>query len=608
MVAGSLYFDHGQLSTNLPSTLTSSFSFRSCQLPNRSPFSVWLSHRRTTPKRSHDHFACDDPASAQSSSIQHCSFESLNQFPPFPPQVTPPARPRTTSTTSRSQLPTSPRFPFRLPPSAFPFFPWVPGLCLGSTPRARSKQVQRGIVSPHTPHTMGNNPSTSKPATPTPASTHDSPRASKKEPKNLVSIHHQQIRSPASPEASVVQAQGSTIVNRNSQSRPLSILNSSSPSTTTSNCSTGPPPPKVLESRQRPFDFKDEHSQPVAVPASHSHSEQEPSFAIDSQYEESLRSGPTSSSIQDMSYHTSRPPRLPLPIEEEIHTPGSPIVAPTDADEKSIDDITLDDSNSIPRRASGLSNATDEEDTEELRVDKTRPTIPTRIEWLRGGQKVYVTGTPFQWSRKQRLVPAKGKEGVLETVIPVFPGTHHIKFLVDGSMQTSPDLPTTVDFGNNLVNYIEVSGDDARNLPLDPGVPKSNEAAQRLPSAHPSADDSAKVPQHKIIDPVETFSSKFPKYLDDFDQPEDTPLYKLSTLALERLPAPPSLPGFLSKPILNNTTLIKDDNSVLNMPNHTVLNHLATCSIKNNVLAVSATTRYQNKYVTTIIYKATKDD
>ncbi|KAI1805555.1 carbohydrate-binding module family 48 protein [Daldinia bambusicola] len=457
---------------------------------------------------------------------------------------------------------------------------------------------------------MGNNPSsTSKPATPTTASSssHDSPRASKNQPKNLVSIHNQHIRSPASPEASTIQATGTSILNKNS--RPLSILNSSSPSASSYHSSAIPP--KVPEQKPKPTEIKDEHSKPVAVPFSSSHSEQDSSYAHDSQYEESLISGPTSSSIPDMSYHNSRPPRLPLPIEEEIHTPGSPIIAPSDADVQGADDVTsLDDSASLPRRASGLSNATDEDDTEELRVDKTRPTIPTRIEWSRGGQKVYVTGTPFQWSRKQRLLPSKDKEGVLETVIPVFPGTHHIKFLVDGNMQTSPDLPTTVDFGNNLVNYIEVSGDDSdsRNIPLDVGVPKSNEAALSLPSRQPSHDDVVKGPQQKVIDPIENFSGKIPQYLDDFDQPEDSPSYRLSSLALERLPPPPSLPGFLTKPIMNNVTLIKDDNSVLNMPNHTVLNHLATCSIKNNVLAVSATTRYQNKYVTTIIYKATKNE
>ncbi|KAI0119630.1 carbohydrate-binding module family 48 protein [Daldinia grandis] len=456
---------------------------------------------------------------------------------------------------------------------------------------------------------MGNNPSSSsKPATPTTASSssHDSPRASKNQPKNLVSIHNQHIRSPASPEASTIQATGTSILNKNS--RPLSILNPSSPSAS-SYYSTAVP--KVPEQKPKPADIQDEHSKPVAVPFSSSHSEQDSSYGHDFQDEDSLISGPASSSIQDMSYPHPRPPRLPLPIEEEIHTPGSPIIAPSDADVKGVDDIaSLDDSASLTRRTSGLSNATDEDDTEELRVDKTRPTIPTRIEWSRGGQKVYVTGTPFQWSRKQRLLPSKDRDGVLETVIPVFPGTHHIKFLVDGNMQTSPDLPTTVDFGNNLVNYIEVSGDDtdSRNVPLDVGVPKSNEAALSLPSRQPSHDDSARGLQQKVIDPIESFSSKIPQYLDDFDQPEDSPSYRLSSLALERLPPPPSLPGFLSKPIMNNVTLIKDDNSVLNMPNHTMLNHLATCSIKNNVLAVSATTRYQNKYVTTIIYKATKNE
>jgi hypothetical protein len=50
---------------------------------------------------------------------------------------------------------------------------------------------------------------------------------------------------------------------------------------------------------------------------------------------------------------------------------------------------------------------------------------------------------------------------------------------------------------------------------------------------------------------------------------------------------------------------MKDDSSLLNNPNHTVLNHLATSSIKNGVLATSVTTRYKRKYVTTILYKPT---
>jgi hypothetical protein len=165
-------------------------------------------------------------------------------------------------------------------------------------------------------------------------------------------------------------------------------------------------------------------------------------------------------------------------------------------------------------------------------------------------------------------------------------------------METSMHLPTTVDFGNNLVNYIEVSGDDAaaRNLTVGAAAPKSANEAQALPSRQTSdAALETRLPQKKDIPPPEDFSGAIPQYLADFDQPEDTRPYQLSVGALDKLPTPPALPGFLSKPIMNANALIKDDNSVLNMPNHTVLNHLATSSIKNNVLAVSATTRYKNK-------------
>ncbi|KAG8955923.1 hypothetical protein FRC04_006371 [Tulasnella sp. 424] len=46
-----------------------------------------------------------------------------------------------------------------------------------------------------------------------------------------------------------------------------------------------------------------------------------------------------------------------------------------------------------------------------------------------------------------------------------------------------------------------------------------------------------------------------------------------------------------------------DDNSVLPVPNHVVLNHLGTSAIKNGVLAVGTTTRYHRKYISTIYYK-----
>ncbi|KAF8508223.1 5'-AMP-activated protein kinase beta subunit, interation domain-containing protein [Gautieria morchelliformis] len=48
-----------------------------------------------------------------------------------------------------------------------------------------------------------------------------------------------------------------------------------------------------------------------------------------------------------------------------------------------------------------------------------------------------------------------------------------------------------------------------------------------------------------------------------------------------------------------------DDTSVLPVPSHVVLHHLGTSAIKNGVLAVGDTTRYNKKYITTIYYKPT---
>ena len=161
-------------------------------------------------------------------------------------------------------------------------------------------------------------------------------------------------------------------------------------------------------------------------------------------------------------------------------------------------------------------------------------------------------------------------------------------------MQTSHDLQTTVDFGNNLVNYIDVSSDDAGPQKKQAsGVAKAG-----LEEGDSKKDAMAKgpaKPKGKAVLPADAYANQIPQYLIDFDQPEDSSAYRTAVAAIEKLPTPPSLPGFLGKPILNAATLMKDDNSVLNMPNHTILNHLATSSIKNNVLAVSTTTRYHSK-------------
>uniref|UniRef100_A0A8K9X2R8 5'-AMP-activated protein kinase subunit beta-1 n=1 Tax=Oncorhynchus mykiss TaxID=8022 RepID=A0A8K9X2R8_ONCMY len=77
-------------------------------------------------------------------------------------------------------------------------------------------------------------------------------------------------------------------------------------------------------------------------------------------------------------------------------------------------------------------------------------------------------------------------------------------------------------------------------------------------------------------------------------------------------PCLPILPPHLLQVILNKHTGISDklfafphqcDPALLPEPNHVMLNHLYSLSIKDGVMVLSATYRYKKKYVTTLMYK-----
>lgn len=195
-------------------------------------------------------------------------------------------------------------------------------------------------------------------------------------------------------------------------------------------------------------------------------------------------------------------------------------------------------------------------------------------------------------------------------------------------MQLSSELPTAVDFTNILVNYLEVSPDDIPQAqqpqptaPVDiPGqqrpadekpeaqapagvnppqiLPPSPEL-QQIPQANPSGPETPAAATSNPVPvapaPPKQYHCVIPQYLADLDAEEESSKFARASAVLNTTPPPPSLPVMLSKSILNGSMPMKDDSSVLNMPNHTVLNHLATSSIKHNVLATSATTRYKRK-------------
>lgn len=164
----------------------------------------------------------------------------------------------------------------------------------------------------------------------------------------------------------------------------------------------------------------------------------------------------------------------------------------------------------------------------------------------------------------------------MSAIIPIPPGTHHVKFIVDGEMRTSSTLPTAVDDTGILVNYLEVSADD-------------------MPPPHraPSREDFEDGSHH--VDVTQIFPAESAKRYTTVMPPGLQEYMDNGGEELDDAPPPPSLPMMLQKVILNTSTQSKDDASVLTTPNHAVLNHLATSSVKNNILAVSATTRYKKK-------------
>ena len=140
----------------------------------------------------------------------------------------------------------------------------------------------------------------------------------------------------------------------------------------------------------------DSHSDPVQVPTSaHQTRRRPPDVGLE-----------TSAAPGNPDYvpatNLNFPPRLPLPIQDEIYTPGSPIITPDDLSTALRED---EEEGTVGRPTSLLSHTTLDEDEEaELQDPATKgKAVPTTIQWAHGGSKVYITGTFTNWSKKFRM-------------------------------------------------------------------------------------------------------------------------------------------------------------------------------------------------------------
>ena len=276
--------------------------------------------------------------------------------------------------------------------------------------------------------------------------------------------------------------------------------------------------------------------------------------------------------------------------------------------------------------------------------------VPVDIVWQQGGNKAYVTGSFTGWRKMIGLVPVPGKPGLLHVKLQLPPGTHRFRFIVDNELRFSDYLPTATDQMGNFVNYLEVMAPsqqqqqkqqqqqqaghrveegmgfargDITSNDHSKGENKSNTKGEIMPMSARSriameieqepddmGDGYSRYHDEVLSKPRLEYTQDIPAV---FTDPTVMEQYYL-TLDQQKNNhqnmawlTPPQLPPHLENVILNSYSNSRNDNNennsgALPIPNHVILNHLATSSIKHNTLCVASIVRYKQKYVTQILY------
>ncbi|KAF9903327.1 hypothetical protein EC991_003974 [Linnemannia zychae] len=201
-------------------------------------------------------------------------------------------------------------------------------------------------------------------------------------------------------------------------------------------------------------------------------------------------------------------------------------------------------------------------------------------------------------------------------------GTHRIKFIVDDEWKCSTELSAATDAEGNLVNFLEVADEEQDELeggydtPINGSpvgsytdqIPVYALSGDSSPSTSSGSDGLLPLTAISTNDGNGSPRSQGSPGAKDSPSSTSSSSSKMfaSTSSFSSEP-PPGLPPHLERVILNNASS-KEDNSVLPVPNHVVLNHLYACSVKEGVLSISVTARYRKKYITTVFIKPVVTD
>ncbi|KAI7867795.1 hypothetical protein BDF14DRAFT_1799111 [Spinellus fusiger] len=230
-------------------------------------------------------------------------------------------------------------------------------------------------------------------------------------------------------------------------------------------------------------------------------------------------------------------------------------------------------------------------------VESENQGVTTLITWTQGGHHVFVTGTFNGWKHKIKLVKSTTD---FNTVLELPSGTHRLKFIVDDEWKCSNDLETATDPDGNLVNYVQVLEEDTES-----GEGFNEKVMDRSGASTPDEEYTSKVPSDLLALAAAMASHSTHHHhgeeeggVEELELEEEEREKRSALAAMEwekKQAQPPTLPPHLEKVLLNSQPVSEEDNSVLLEPNHVTLNHLYACSIKDQVMALSTTTRYRKK-------------
>jgi len=223
--------------------------------------------------------------------------------------------------------------------------------------------------------------------------------------------------------------------------------------------------------------------------------------------------------------------------------------------------------------------------------------VPTVFRWEHGGRDVYITGTFNDWTRQ---IPMHRSGNDFTYIHNLKRGKHAFKFIVDDEWRYAPDQPTVADIDGRINNFIDVTdfkaytGDKSFETEKNAAYYANNGKSHGHGHGHGHGHD-ANMAMNEDENAIDVMQSS---QLNDPDG--ETFTHTMPDLD-EYTKDPPPLPPHLRHIILNKPPQLKDT-AALPVPQHVALNHLYCTAIRDNMMVLGITQRYQTKFVTTVYY------